>query len=65
MTTSTSRRATKSTKDRSKGLVLRAGVQNLTDKDPPIFPSWSLANTDASQYDVLGRRYFIGVEYRL
>jgi outer membrane receptor protein involved in Fe transport len=47
------------------GLVLRAGVQNLTDEDPPIFPSWSLANTDASQYDVLGRRYFVGVEYRL
>ncbi len=47
------------------GLVIRAGIQNLTDKDPPIFPSWSIANTDASQYDVLGRRFFIGVEYKL
>jgi outer membrane receptor protein involved in Fe transport len=46
------------------GLVLRAGIENLADKDPPIFPSWSVANTDASQYDVLGRRYFVGVEYR-
>ena len=46
------------------GLVLRAGVQNLADKDPPIFPSWSVANTDTSQYDVLGRRYFLSVEYR-
>ena len=46
------------------GLVLRAGVENLTDKDPPIFPSWVDANTDPSQYDVLGRRYFLSVEYR-
>lgn len=46
------------------GLVLRAGLENLTDQDPPIFPSWSVANTDASQYDVLGRRFFLGVQYR-
>jgi outer membrane receptor protein involved in Fe transport len=46
------------------GLVLRAGVENLTDEDPPIFPSWSVANTDASQYDVLGRRWFLSVVYR-
>jgi outer membrane receptor protein involved in Fe transport len=46
------------------GLVLRAGVENLTDKDPPIFPSWVDANTDPSQYDVLGRRFFLGIEYR-
>jgi iron complex outermembrane recepter protein len=46
------------------GLLLRAGVENLTDRDPPIFPSWSVANTDASQYDVLGRRFFLSAEYR-
>lgn len=46
------------------GLVLRAGMENVTDEDPPIFPSWSVANTDASQYDVLGRRYFLSFEYR-
>ena len=46
------------------GLVLRAGVENLTDKDPPIFPSSVDANTDPSQYDVLGRRYFLSVQYR-
>jgi outer membrane receptor protein involved in Fe transport len=46
------------------GLVLRAGIENLTDKDPPIFPSSGLANTDASQYDVLGRRYFLSFDYR-
>jgi iron complex outermembrane receptor protein len=46
------------------GLVLRAGIQNVGDTDPPIFPSWSNANTDASQYDVLGRRFFVGLNYK-
>ena len=45
------------------GIVLSAGVENLTDEDPPIFPTWSNANTDASQYDVLGRRFFVSVRY--
>ena len=45
------------------GMVLSAGIENLTDEEPPIFPSWSNANTDASQYDVVGRRYFVGVRY--
>lgn len=47
------------------GLTFRAGVENLTDADPPIFPSYVQANTDPSQYDVLGRRYFVRMNYRL
>jgi outer membrane receptor protein involved in Fe transport len=43
---------------------LRAGVENLTDAEPPIFPSWIAANTDPSQYDVLGRRYYLEMGYR-
>lgn len=46
------------------GLTLRAGVENLTDEDPPIFPSWVAANTEPSQYDVLGRRYYVNLTYR-
>ena len=42
---------------------LRVGVENLTDEDPPIFPSYSQANTDPSQYDVLGRRYYMSLRY--
>ncbi len=45
------------------GTALRAGVENLTDEDPPIFPSAPLFNTDPSQYDVLGRRYFVRLHY--
>ncbi len=41
------------------GLTIRAGVENLTDEQPPIFPNWALANTDPSQFDVLGRRYYV------
>ena len=48
-----------------KGLSLRAGIENLTNQAPPVFPSWQQANTDPSQYDVLGRRYYARVTYRL
>ena len=41
------------------GLTIRAGVENLTDEPPPIFPNWVAANTDPSQFDVLGRRYYV------
>ena len=40
------------------GLTIRAGIENLTDELPPIFPAGLFANTDPSQFDVLGRRYF-------
>jgi outer membrane receptor protein involved in Fe transport len=46
------------------GLSVHAGVENLTDEQPPIFPSWVQANTDASQYDTLGRRYYLRMTYR-
>ena len=45
------------------GLQVRVGVENLTDEDPPIFPSYTQANTDPSQYDVLGRRYYLSLRY--
>ncbi len=42
---------------------IQAGIQNLTDKQPPIFYQNNVinANTDVSTYDVLGRRYFVGI----
>ena len=46
------------------GLILGVGIENLTDQDPPIYPSYVQANTDPSQYDVLGRRYFLRLNYR-
>jgi iron complex outermembrane receptor protein len=45
------------------GVRLGVGVENLTDKDPPIFPTSVQANTDPSQYDVLGRRYYVSLNY--
>ena len=45
------------------GLELRVGIENLTDEDPPIFPSTPGPNTDSSQYDVLGRRYYASLRY--
>jgi outer membrane receptor protein involved in Fe transport len=45
----------------SERVTFRAGVNNLTDKEPPLFTSYSNSNTDPSTYDVLGRRYFVGL----
>lgn len=42
-------------------VTLRAGVNNLGDKDPPFYTSYSNSNTDPSTYDVLGRRFFVGL----
>jgi iron complex outermembrane recepter protein len=45
------------------GLRLGVGVENVTDEDPPIYPSLVQANTDPSQYDVFGRRYYASLRY--
>ncbi len=45
------------------GLTASVGVDNATDTDPPLFPSYSQANTDPSVYDVLGRRYYLSLGY--
>jgi len=45
------------------GLELRVGVENFTDEQPPIFPSFVQANTDTSQYDPFGRRYYANLRY--
>jgi len=45
------------------GLALTVGVENVGDEEPPLFPSYPQANTDPSQYDVLGRRYFVSLRY--
>ena len=42
---------------------LRVGIENVTDEDPPIVPSSKGPNTDSSQYDVLGRRYYASLRY--
>ncbi len=57
----------------SEGYEIRAGVDNLFDKDPPpdgsdptLSPSVRNANSGAflSNYDLLGRRYYVGVRAR-
>jgi outer membrane receptor protein involved in Fe transport len=51
--------------DRFEGLRLHAGVTNLTDEDPIIYPSNQQSNTDPSTYDILGRRFFISATYSI
>jgi outer membrane receptor protein involved in Fe transport len=53
-------------------LRLRGGIDNLFDTDPPLTgrdpnnltqPTNGTGNTDRGSYDVLGRRYFLGVAF--
>ena len=36
-------------------------MNNLTDEQPNVFDPGVQANTDPSTYDVLGRRYYVGL----
>ncbi|WP_313440898.1 TonB-dependent receptor domain-containing protein [Novosphingobium sp.] len=40
------------------GFELRGGIDNLTDREPPVVGG-RLGNTDAGTYDPLGRRFYI------
>jgi len=46
-------------------LTVRVGINNLSDQAPRIYNPNVQANTDPSLYDVLGRRYYVGIDYRL
>lgn len=43
---------------------LRAGVNNIADQEPRTWDPGVQANTDPSTYDILGRRYFVGLTAR-
>jgi len=45
-------------------MTLRAGVNNLTDKQPPVYSPSIAANTDPSTYDLIGRRYYVSLTAR-
>ena len=47
-------------------LELRGGIQNVTNQEPRFFTSGSASqgNTDASTYDLIGRRYYVAVKAR-
>jgi iron complex outermembrane recepter protein len=50
--------------DLSDNLSLRFNVNNVMDEQPPTYSPAVQANTDPSTYDVLGRRYTIGLTAR-
>lgn len=45
-------------------ISLRAGVNNLTDEQAPVYAPAIASNTDPSTYDLLGRRYYVGLTAR-
>ena len=40
--------------------TLRAGVNNIGDKQPPVYPTFTQSNTNPQVYDVIGRRFYVG-----
>ena len=48
----------------NEAMTLRAGVNNLTDAQPPVYSPSIAANTDPSTYDLVGRRYYVGITAR-
>lgn len=44
---------------------IRATVNNVTDQEPRLYNPNVQANTDPSLYDVLGRRFFVGFNFRM
>jgi iron complex outermembrane recepter protein len=51
--------------DVTENLTLRAGINNVANQQPRLYSPNVQANTDPSLYDVLGRRFFVGFNYRL
>ena len=48
-----------------KGLTVRAGVNNVFDRMPPLAPAaWTDANADTSTYGALGRVVYVDVSYK-
>ena len=50
--------------DINETVSVRAGINNLFDQDPPLYSPGAQGALDPSTYDVLGRRYFVGVTAR-
>ena len=51
--------------DVTDSISLRLGINNVFDEEPQLYAPNIQANTDPSTYDVLGRRYFFGLEWRM
>src|SRR5690606_7795989 len=51
--------------DVTDNISLRFGVNNLANQGPRLYAPNVQANTDPSTFDVLGRRYFVGFDYRM
>jgi outer membrane receptor protein involved in Fe transport len=45
------------------GLTLRVGITNVLDEQPPILPIGDDANTDGSTYNLLGRTFWLSMNY--
>jgi outer membrane receptor for ferrienterochelin and colicin len=47
-----------------KGMAVGAGVNNISDEDPPYINSEGNQNHDINAYDPIGRFYYFDVTYK-
>jgi outer membrane receptor protein involved in Fe transport len=53
------------TYDLTETFTIRAGIQNVANQQPRLYNPNIQANTDPSSFDVLGRRFFVGFNWRM
>jgi len=41
-------------------VVIRAGIDNITDEEPPYYTDYDDSNTDTTLYQYIGRNFFLG-----
>jgi outer membrane receptor for ferrienterochelin and colicin len=46
-------------------IALTAGIDNLFDKQAPYHQSYTDGNTNTMTYDLMGRRYYVGMKWAL
>jgi outer membrane receptor for ferrienterochelin and colicin len=51
--------------DVSEAIKFSVGIDNLLQNDPPYVYGWTDANTDTMTYDLLGRRGYMRLTYRM
>lgn len=48
----------------TESITLRAGIDNITDEEPPYYTDYDDSNTDTSLYKYVGRNFFFGANIK-
>ena len=51
--------------DLNKDVAIAGGIDNLFDKQAPYHQSYTDGNTNTMTYDLLGRRFYVGITWQM